>query len=717
MNRIIAAAVGATGVSAYFDALMEMHRGTDVWLEDYDCYHVAQEPINWNEAIKVTQTLPKSDWMGELQPYIAAFDPFVLNDYALDKLAGECPAGALWMLVLSILPCRAHLHHGWPIAEEHVEPCDWFGRRISYLFGRVSIRVLSASRFPILKMLTSSTNLATTPELGCHDAEQTVVDWNRFRESLWAGNWGDRFATDGNWFDNTLDFVIHDSFDFEPKPLAMQCYVGLIFGFAAKMTICASSESGCFYSYARPLQVFLGTSPINYFLNSEWPLALTLEHFARTSRHGFDIDFSEAELLGKWPGSKYDMYDVNPALPHYNVNPGQSFLDFYDSLPLLPAPEDMEYPCIFVTVVYGQRFVKYLEQFVGRFQGLEMPLAIFALDELAYNECQRVSEGHNPICVRGRPSIMNKFTLPLLYLYAGFDVMWVDFDVFVMQDPRPVVYEQAREGDYELLISGSVGSSCICSGIIWYKSTEKLIYWLFMLFRWMYDHPFEHDQKTMAAFLDHTERNSAIQIPAPVPKWHILDPNTRFVTAAIFRDTGWFGDLRDMVMFHFLHGDSDTGAKMNPSGVWRDDHGMLVDEISYLDVMFGTAPKEVYKSPFVPVSPQILHALELSRVNETNLDPDIMSRPCGPFKLGSLFKQREIPPQSRTPWPWIIGSGLIEFTVQDLNHSEFDLMLQTIENDPTAVVDSDVKFIHIPEKYSEGCTDGLFMECADGFFQ
>ena len=284
MQRIVAIAVGAIGAAAYFDSLMERDRATDVWLEDYDCYHVAQDPIQWNAIANITKYLPEQQWISALDPHINTFAPFVENDYALEMLAGECPAGTLFMLVVNVLPCRFHTHYGWTMDDENIRICEWFGRRISYLFGRVSIRVLAAVRFPIVKMLTSRTNFVERTGLGCHDAETTVIDWNNFREALWHGDWGDRFATHKDWFDNALDFVIDSRFDTEPKPLAQQCYLGVIFGFATKMTICASSESGCFYSYSKPVTVFLGTSPIDHFLNNDWSLQ-TLITIRR--RYGF----------------------------------------------------------------------------------------------------------------------------------------------------------------------------------------------------------------------------------------------------------------------------------------------------------------------------------------------------------------------------------------------------------------------------------------------
>ena len=43
--------------------------------------------------------------------------------------------------------------------------------------------------------------------------------------------------------------------------------------------------------------------------------------------------------------------------------------------------------------------------------------------------------------------------------------MWLDFDVFLMLDPTPYLVEHAARGPYDLLISGSFESDCICNGL------------------------------------------------------------------------------------------------------------------------------------------------------------------------------------------------------------------------------------------------------------
>merc|ERR1719193_339435 len=90
----------------------------------------------------------------------------------------------------------------------------------------------------------------------------------------------------------------------------------------------------------------------------------------------------------------------------------------------------------------------------------------------------------------------------------------------------------------------------------------------------MYNHPYEHDQKTFSAFLNYTESVSLepLDLP-PIPPWDTLDPINQFVTPDTFEGNGWSGRLEDIVIYHFLNGESDTGSDLDPSGTWMREHG------------------------------------------------------------------------------------------------------------------------------------------------
>ena len=48
---------------------------------------------------------------------------------------------------------------------------------------------------------------------------------------------------------------------------------------------------------------------------------------------------------------------------------------------------------------------------------------------------------------------------------------------------------------YELLIGYAFASDCICNGFFHFKATPRVVKWLQELLIWLYNHPYEHDQR------------------------------------------------------------------------------------------------------------------------------------------------------------------------------------------------------------------------------
>lgn len=107
----------------------------------------------------------------------------------------------------------------------------------------------------------------------------------------------------------------------------------------------------------------------------------------------------------------------------------------------------------------------------------------------------------SPRCARGTPSILNKFTIPLVLLHLGVDVFWLDFDIFLLQEPTSMVLEVAEKKYADLLVSGSFADDCICSGLVFFRATPVITRWLLILLSWMYEHVYTHDQQSFSAFL------------------------------------------------------------------------------------------------------------------------------------------------------------------------------------------------------------------------
>jgi len=192
-----------------------------------------------------------------------------------------------------------------------------------------------------------------------------------------------------------------------------------------------------------------------------------------------------------------------------------------------------------------------------------------------------------------------------------------------------------------------------------------------MIFRWLYDHPFEEDQKSLSAFLNASERNSMDTFPSKIPNWATLDPVKQFVTVGKFADTGWIAnendDFEEMIMFHFLHGESETsfanGGQLdlyeNTKSKERKN-GLVFDEsVPHMAVFFASAPVNVYKEyKNFPAQnfPAMKRVIDASKRNVSSFDPEMKTGFCGPIPIfGLLHIQRIEEKQRRHPFVWKHG--------------------------------------------------------------
>eukprot|EP00439_Symbiodinium_sp_Y106_P024284 s3131_g2.t4 len=201
---------------------------------------------------------------------------------------------------------------------------------------------------------------------------------------------------------------------------------------------------------------------------------------------------------------------------------------------------------VYVTMVYG-RMNRFISGWALRAKTLGIVnLVLATLDAEAYELCQThyVPE----LCVRASVSVLNKYTLLLVALQLGLDVMWLDFDIFLVRHPTSAITRAVQ--DYELLMGYDLDSDCLCNGFFYIRARPRTHRWLFELVRWLYDHPYEHDQRAMGAFLNYTEKISADpeELPA-VPSWHVFDEENIFINYG-----SWLGDFNQLTIVHFVDG-------------------------------------------------------------------------------------------------------------------------------------------------------------------
>eukprot|EP00392_Amoebophrya_sp_AT5.2_P005082 g5091.t1 len=209
---------------------------------------------------------------------------------------------------------------------------------------------------------------------------------------------------------------------------------------------------------------------------------------------------------------------------------------------------------VYATMVYGATFRVYLPSWIHRWREVlngRHNFLIFTMDAESFAVCKSLHVG----CVGGgTPGIMQKFTIPWVLARNDVDVVWVDFDVFPMRDPTYAILEHQNRNNYEILISSDrdfanlrktateknlFASPCICNGIVYFKSSPNTVLWLVDVLHWMYEHPYEHDQKCFSAYLNYTEPVTMdwADLPrsGPLPHWDTLDPVRQFVTALVVR--------------------------------------------------------------------------------------------------------------------------------------------------------------------------------------
>ena len=74
--------------------------------------------------------------------------------------------------------------------------------------------------------------------------------------------------------------------------------------------------------------------------------------------------------------------------------------------------------------------------------------------------------------------MMNKYTLALVALQLGLDVMVMDFDTFLMRNPTARIYEQAEHRKSDLLMGYSFVADCICNAFFFLRARPVVVTWV-----------------------------------------------------------------------------------------------------------------------------------------------------------------------------------------------------------------------------------------------
>ncbi|CAJ1437825.1 unnamed protein product [Effrenium voratum] len=224
---------------------------------------------------------------------------------------------------------------------------------------------------------------------------------------------------------------------------------------------------------------------------------------------------------------------------------------------------------VIFTMVYGKRLAQYLPAWLQRMRafGHGGRTLVFCLDETSEEACRRC---HEPLlCVRGREqTAANKFHMMSVIVNDGFDVLYLDFDVVLLQDPVPPVLKAAEQA--ELLVSRDLGSECLNIGVLYLKAHPDVAAFLQELIIWLWNHPYEFCQKAFAGLLgvEDLHWNEMFGDLGKAPRWAILDPVNAFVSSIVYSGDvqGWTGDLENIIIYHFLDASGAVDTKFAVAG-------------------------------------------------------------------------------------------------------------------------------------------------------
>jgi len=234
-----------------------------------------------------------------------------------------------------------------------------------------------------------------------------------------------------------------------------------------------------------------------------------------------------------------------------------------------------EQKVVAVTLFWGSRLAKYLPGALRRAEalGLGASYLVFCLDDAGLEACLN-AHSHPSSCVPGHViTIFNNLCMQAAIIANGFDVLYLDFDTLLLQNPIPALMEAASEA--EILVSRDFGSECLNTGVIYFKAHKDTAYFLETLMVWLWHHPYEFSQKAFSAFLEvesvsNLKRATKVELYdiKKMPRWKPLDSLNKFVTSIVYNPAveGWTGNMEDIVIYHFLDGNGGANAATAVAG-------------------------------------------------------------------------------------------------------------------------------------------------------
>lgn len=520
--------------------------------------------------------------------------------------AAQCPLGTLLLKIAWTMLC---------VMARDAACYTHLNVNISRQLFNIPLTVIMGTEWPIYALLhTSDWAWPGTPPHSDYECDRSngsdaILNWPLLRRAFWD----DRPHV--SWWSESVKYVFDKALVDDFYRASRQCLYGVYVMNMVKAMWATDTESSSYDVYAPYVQWILYES-LHYLGASGWPIFALLHHFTSLRRHGFRLDYIAAELggmpyreHGEWLQSlplerHLALIDaMPPGRPHFSatVRALRAALQHSDGLRV-----------VYVTMVYG-RFNQYISGWAKRARRLGLQnLVMAALDDEAFELC---TQHLGATCVRGSVSVLNKYTLLLVALQLGIDVMWLDFDIFLVRNPGPVL-QTASQG-YDLLMGYDYDSDCLCNGFFYLRSRPITHRWLFEMVRWLYDHPYEHDQRAMSAFLNYTEKIALGSDSLPEqPRWFVFDVNNQFINFG-----SWEGGFQDLVLVHFVDGSAFSlyGRQEWDPSIPQTKRRVAVDvtnpgvERTAMDFFYQPGPIDSAPETFFQLRPELRRLLEAQR--------------------------------------------------------------------------------------------------------
>lgn len=594
----------------------------DLLLPNYDCRDTLErDPENlltsWTEtqAVYLITGSPRASGPGEAEEddaiwfnYVTAFQEHIHQD-----LEADCPFAFFVLKLCLWFSCRLLLEHHEACAA-HGASAPMLGRDL-LAAGYYGLRnwetlgVFLNSRWarPFCKWVHGA--LALAPKLGLVSEDLvTISSCPVPRSGEWLSDW--------NWQEH-LHLLLSDSV--EAAALTMnpssvmnwevkvtECPLGLLNILLHQILLCMTGISEMVPYLSEQLTLLLtlvetelreaGIEVLPVLMATRWPMLRMLTHVAvNVQRRNVTID----QVLVPHYQTKPYVLDFHPhellypeaerlQLPAGRSSQSLRFrrhglgvskvyrrtLQFLEStLSLEPSEMQPKSPIIF-TMIFGERLAKYLPKWLLRVEafGHLSKTLVFCLDSASMEAC-RAAHAHQG-CVQGSlRTASNKFHMMSVILNSGFDVLYLDFDLVLLQDPLPSILRHAEEA--ELLLTRDFGGECINIGVVYMKSHPSTSLFVQGLIRWLWNHPYEFCQKAFAGMMGLEDVTWNDQYGDPVrsvPRWGFLDSANSFATSTVYDASlqGWTGDLQKILIYHFLDGLGAVDPELAVTGEYTD---------------------------------------------------------------------------------------------------------------------------------------------------